>query len=72
MRFKTTRICDKCRAEQCYMTQQCQECHGSGLFIGAGIGGGYEPNYYGLEHPSKLPCRICGGEGFVTVYCPNF
>lgn len=62
--------CEGCTASRCYIP--CPECSQSGIFIGAGINGIREPNFYGLEHPLNLleSCRLCGGEKI--IYCPDY
>ena len=64
--------CLICKTKLCYGTMKCPECRGTGIFIGAGIGGGAEPNYYGLARPVRLDCSCCGGSGEVNVYCEHY
>lgn len=68
----STSYCDCCKSAYCYDIETCPECHGTGIFIGAGIEDISEPHYYNLKHPCKLPCRICNGEGRIIVFCPYY
>jgi len=51
-------------------SKPCPDCAGTGFFIGAGIESVFEPHFYNMAHPSKLPCERCGGEGI--IYCPYY
>lgn len=63
--------CEGCQ-EECVGYQECTECGGTGFFAGAGIVSIHQPHYYNMSQPSKLPCRICNGDGVVANYCPYY
>jgi len=68
VRFNVCPYVDNCQAPCCYEITVCPVCRGSKIFVGAGIGGG-EPNYFGLQHPSQIPCPFCYGRGEIQVFC---
>jgi hypothetical protein len=64
MKSQYCRDCD----EPC--SKQCPVCLGEKYFIGSGIESVFEPHFYNMAHPSKLPCEKCKGEGL--IYCPYY
>lgn len=51
--------------DRCYDEFECPECSGTGIFVGAGVESVAEAHFYNLARPVRLPCRVCGGHGFV-------